>query len=105
MYIMVRYWSIAMAITNLALIASCSLQPASNAKIIVTEQNSVTSTQLQSAFVTAVNNVRSKPRKCGQKRYPAAPELELNAVLNQAAHHHSKDMAKHGFFRTYQFKW
>ncbi len=45
-----------------------------------------------------VNQVRAKPRECGGSRYPAAPPLKTNRLLDQAAQAHADDMAKQNYF-------
>lgn len=42
-----------------------------------------------------VNEARARPRACGDRRYPAAPRLQWNDRLGQAALAHSRDMAQH----------
>ncbi|KRB64154.1 CAP domain-containing protein [Noviherbaspirillum sp. Root189] len=46
-----------------------------------------------------VNVVRSKPRVCGDKRYPAARPLIWNDTLAKAALMHSSEMAKQNYFQ------
>jgi uncharacterized protein YkwD len=43
-----------------------------------------------------VNDARSKPRRCGAKKFASAPPLALNDVLHVAAIAHAKDMARRG---------
>jgi uncharacterized protein YkwD len=43
------------------------------------------------------NEARSRPRRCGEKVFPAVPPLTLNDALDRAALEHSQDMAKHGY--------
>ena len=45
-----------------------------------------------------VNAARAKPRKCGKTSMPAAPPLQLSALLNRAALIHAQDMAKNDHF-------
>ena len=40
-----------------------------------------------------VNEARSRSRRCGWKRYDAAPALSLSETLNRAAAAHARDMA------------
>jgi uncharacterized protein YkwD len=42
-----------------------------------------------------VNAARSKPRRCGLRRYDTAPPVRLDAVLARIAAGHSRDMARH----------
>jgi uncharacterized protein YkwD len=57
----------------------------------------VSSTGFEKLFLSKVNFVRSKARKCGDEYFPAAPALILNHTLSKAAHNHSQDMSKHQF--------
>lgn len=43
-----------------------------------------------------VNEARASPRRCGWKRFDAAPPLVLSEVLQRAALDHARDMASHG---------
>jgi uncharacterized protein YkwD len=43
-----------------------------------------------------VNAARSEARRCGRRRYDAAPALTLSAALNDAASIHARDMAQRG---------
>jgi uncharacterized protein YkwD len=43
-----------------------------------------------------VNAARSKARRCGRRRYDAAPPLTLSAALADAASIHARDMAQRG---------
>lgn len=45
-----------------------------------------------------VNDVRAKPRSCGNQSYGAAPALSWNAELGKTALAHSKDMADKDYF-------
>lgn len=45
-----------------------------------------------------VNEVRAKPRSCGDRRFAAAPALSWNGELGQTALAHSKDMAAQDYF-------
>jgi len=57
----------------------------------------ITSANFEKIFLSKVNIVRAKARKCGDKYFPAAPALALNRTLSKAAHKHSQDMYKHQF--------
>ena len=59
--------------------------------------NSASSNQLELKFLTAVNQVRSKARKCGERFFPAAPALRLSQKLTKAAYQHSLDMSENQF--------
>lgn len=45
-----------------------------------------------------VNDVRAKPRSCGNQSFDAAPALSWNAALGKTALAHSKDMADKDYF-------
>lgn len=45
-----------------------------------------------------VNLARSLPRRCGTRRFAAAPPLRWNQQLGDAALLHSQDMARHDYF-------
>jgi len=57
----------------------------------------IPSTGFEKLFLSKVNVVRSKARKCGDEYFPAAAALILNYTLSKAAHKHSQDMSKHQF--------
>jgi len=46
----------------------------------------------------AHNSARSQARSCGGQSFSAAPPLEWNSLLGQAAKVHSNDMASNNFF-------
>lgn len=49
-----------------------------------------------SARVLALaNEARAHPRRCGRKRFAAAPPLRLAPKLSEAARAHARDMARH----------
>jgi len=54
--------------------------------------------QVSRKVLSLVNAARAKARKCGQKRFEAAPPLTLSAILSRAALVHSQDMANKHFF-------
>jgi uncharacterized protein YkwD len=43
-----------------------------------------------------VNAARTVPRRCGDRRFDAAPPLELSPALTDIAALHARDMARHG---------
>lgn len=53
--------------------------------------------EFEQLFLSKVNVVRSRARKCGNKYFPATHALILNHSLTKAAYGHSKDMSKHQF--------
>ncbi len=52
--------------------------------------------------LAAVNAARAEPRQCGDRRYAAAPPLQLNRALDAAAQVHSEDMARLRYFSHQQ---
>lgn len=50
------------------------------------------------ALLREINVARSKPRHCGSRAYPAAPALQFDGRLNQAAARHARDMLVRDFF-------
>ncbi len=63
----------------------------------VNKNDSFQSTNFHIQFLNQVNLARSEGRHCGQRFFPAAPQLSLNNVLNHAAYNHSNDMFEHQF--------
>ena len=53
---------------------------------------------INSEVLALVNDARAKPRRCGNKSYPAVPPLTMSAMLTQAALKHAQDMATKDFF-------
>ena len=53
---------------------------------------------LRARVVELVNAARSKGRKCGSERFPAAPPLIASRELNEAAARHARDMARKDYF-------
>lgn len=47
----------------------------------------------EARYLAAVNNLRTKTRKCGNRVYKAAKPLKWNERLYKASYEHSKDMA------------
>ena len=48
--------------------------------------------------VDLVNDARSRDRRCGAERFPAAPALRVSPELNDAAADHARDMARKKYF-------
>lgn len=44
-----------------------------------------------------VNEVRARPRQCGDRAFGPAPPLRSNGLLDRAAAAHAQDMARHGY--------
>ena len=78
------------------IITACAV-PNADKKRDAVVVNASEANSIQQQFLIAVNNVRSKPRKCGQQKYSAAPALRLNNDLNRAAYKHSLDMYENQF--------
>jgi uncharacterized protein YkwD len=53
--------------------------------------------EISRRLLALTNDARSHARRCGGTRFEAAPPLSLNALLDQAALEHSRDMAAHGY--------
>jgi len=50
------------------------------------------------ALLHAINEARAQARSCGEQSFAAAPMLQWNTLLGQAAAGHASDMAGNGFF-------
>jgi uncharacterized protein YkwD len=50
------------------------------------------------ALLHAINEARAQGRSCGAESFGAAPALQWNTLLGQAAAGHASDMASNGFF-------
>jgi uncharacterized protein YkwD len=50
---------------------------------------------VRAAALRLVNEARSRSRRCGTRKFAAAPALQLNAKLNLAAEVHARNMARH----------
>ena len=53
---------------------------------------------VEQRLLDAHNSARSQARSCGGQSFSAAPPLEWNSLLGQAAKVHSNDMASNNFF-------
>jgi len=53
---------------------------------------------VRARVVELVNEARSKPRRCGPERFPAAPPLSESRMLDDAARVHARDMLRRKFF-------
>lgn len=82
---------------GITLIMAACAAPTCRSKKDAVVINATEASSIQQQFLIAVNNVRSKPRKCGQQKYSAAPALRLNNDLNRAAYKHSLDMYENQF--------
>jgi len=54
--------------------------------------------EVRERVVELVNAARSKSRRCGDERFPAAPPLGVSRQLTDAAATHARDMAKKRYF-------
>jgi len=76
-----KYFSL-IIILGLAL-AACSAQKQGEQKA---------NTAIKNEVFKLVNQARAESRKCGNKSFPAAPELSYNSQLAKAAQNHSIEM-------------
>jgi|GEM_PF-1871307 Uncharacterized protein with SCP/PR1 domains len=53
---------------------------------------------MEAEVLRLTNIARSKARKCGSVKYPAAPALKSDPVLDDVAAEHSQDMADQSYF-------
>jgi uncharacterized protein YkwD len=53
---------------------------------------------VRARVVELVNAARSEGRRCGSKRFAAAPPLRISRPLSNAAADHARDMARKNFF-------
>jgi len=54
--------------------------------------------EVQDRVLALVNEARSRPQRCGEKTFAAAPPLRLNAVLYAVANTHAAEMARYSYF-------
>jgi uncharacterized protein YkwD len=54
--------------------------------------------EVRARVVELVNVARSKPRRCGNERFAAAPPLTGSRELSEAAGDHARDMARRNYF-------
>ncbi|HET9475651.1 MAG TPA: CAP domain-containing protein, partial [Steroidobacteraceae bacterium] len=80
-------------IVALAAVALSSCATAGDA--VVAHESSAT---VRARVVELVNVARSKARRCGSERFPAAPPLIASRELNEAAANHARDMARRNYF-------
>ena len=85
--------SLATRIAALTALLLSSTVPAGEA--LVARESDAT---LRERVVDLVNAARSRDRKCGRERFPAAPPLSVSRDLNDAATHHARDMARRKYF-------
>jgi uncharacterized protein YkwD len=80
----------------LAALVVVTLSPgAPAADAIVGKASSAT---VRARVVDLVNKARSRGRRCGSERFPAAPPLAVSRDLNDAAADHARDMARKRYF-------
>jgi uncharacterized protein YkwD len=53
---------------------------------------------IRARVVELVNAARSEGRRCGSKRFAAAPPLRISRPLSNAAADHARDMARKNYF-------
>jgi len=54
--------------------------------------------EVQVRVLALVNEARSRPQRCGDKNFAAAPPLRLNPTLYEIAHAHAAEMARYDYF-------
>jgi len=54
--------------------------------------------EVQARVLALVNEARSRPQRCGDKIFAAAPPLRLNPTLYGIANTHATDMARYSYF-------
>ncbi len=54
--------------------------------------------QVQARVLALVNEARSRPQRCGNQAFAAAPPLRLNPALYGLASAHAADMARYDYF-------
>jgi len=77
----------------LAAVLLSSATPAADA-FVARDSNAT----VRARVVELVNAARSRGRKCGRERFPAAPSLNVSRDLNDAAADHARDMARKKYF-------
>lgn len=82
-------------ITFILFFSACASSTQANKKIVKSTSN--LPSNFEQHFLTEVNRIRANSRICGNKKFPAAPPLELNAKLTSASHKHSLDMSNNQF--------
>jgi uncharacterized protein YkwD len=85
--------SLSMRIAALAALFLSSAAPAGDA-FVARESNAT----VRERVVELVNAARSRGRRCGRERFPAAPPLRVSRDLNDAAADHARDMARRKYF-------
>ena len=80
-----------MAVLTAIVLTSC----ASAGDAVVARESTV---DVRARVAELVNAARSKSRKCGSERFPAAPPLIASRELNEAATRHARDMARKDYF-------
>jgi uncharacterized protein YkwD len=81
---------------RIAAVVTCVFATAAPARDAVVARDS--DAAVRARVVELVNAARSKSRRCGSERYPAAPPLLASRDLDAAAARHARDMMKRKFF-------
>jgi uncharacterized protein YkwD len=84
-----------LALSGIALLAAALSAKASAADAIVGRESNAA---VRARVVDLVNLARSKPRRCGSQRFPAAAPLAASRKLDAAAAAHARDMARRKYF-------
>lgn len=82
-------------VTSLLVVASCSGSAVVNANQAYYCEPSA---KVKAEMLRLINQARAVPKRCGWKKYNAAPPVRWNSQLAIAAKKHSDDMARHNFF-------
>ena len=80
----------------MAALAAVALSSCASAGDAVVARESTV--DVRTRVVELANAARSKGRKCGSERFPAAPPLIASPQLNEAAARHARDMARKDYF-------
>ena len=80
----------------MAVFAVSLLAPLATARDAVVARDSAAT--VRARVVDLVNEARSRGRRCGSERFPAAPPLSISRPLTDAAEDHARDMVRRKFF-------
>ena len=78
-----------------AMLALLCSAPALAANAVVGRESTA---EVRARVVELVNEARSRPRKCGSRRFAVAPPLYASRSLDAAASGHARDMARRNYF-------
>jgi uncharacterized protein YkwD len=83
---------------RLAIAALCAATLATGASAAEAVVGKSSSAAIRARVVELVNEARSRGRRCGSERFPAAPALSVSRDLEDAAAAHARDMARKRYF-------